>query len=278
MLDLQLGCLNRSNLKFTPYSSLIPNVAILGAQKAATSSLALYLSCHPDVHVCRPFKEPGFFVFDEWAKDHWTSKGQHFRSRTDLLRRTMLDGYSGQRYFVDATTRYTLGSSQRRWNIAARMKAAGVAKAVYIARNPLGRIVSAFNHMFPGGAGAPPIDEYLAVDTHLLDTSCYNEQIQPYCEQLGSESIRLLVFEQFIADPQSGMEQVYQLLNLDPAVPSNGYPKMNVTKNKVPFQFPRATYDALMQRLTPDVENFTRLLGFDPAWDLSPERWVRPGS
>ena len=38
----------------------LPDFIVVGAAKAGTSSLARYLSLHPDIHMSRP-KEPNFF-------------------------------------------------------------------------------------------------------------------------------------------------------------------------------------------------------------------------
>ncbi len=50
----------------------LPNFLIIGAPKAATTSLYFYLKEHPDVYMS-PIKEPRFFAFDAANPKHRAS-------------------------------------------------------------------------------------------------------------------------------------------------------------------------------------------------------------
>lgn len=145
-LDLYFGCLNRRTLTFQRYSTISPNLCIIGSQKCGTSSLAHYLSFHKDIQSSSPHKEPGFFCFNEWAREYWAKKGKQYSSKESLLRKGMLSGYCGQKYLLDSTTRYTLATSSSTYRIPEKV-AKAEAKCLYIIRNPIERIISSY-HFF----------------------------------------------------------------------------------------------------------------------------------
>lgn len=73
-----------------------PNLFILGAPKCGTTSMAYYLSQHPEVFVS-PYKEPHYFNFDSGHRFTFTEKQYlaYFRNATN-----------SQKYLVDASVFY----------------------------------------------------------------------------------------------------------------------------------------------------------------------------
>ncbi len=70
-----------------------------------------------------PLKEPGYFIFKEWAKYYWREKGQHFETKNILKQNGMLtDAVTNQRYFGDSSTHYTIGDRVKNIDITKVIK------------------------------------------------------------------------------------------------------------------------------------------------------------
>jgi hypothetical protein len=246
---------------------------VLGAQKCGTSSLAHYLSFHSDIHVSSPLKEPGFYVFDSWAKDYWKAKGRIFKKRASLVRKGMLAGYSGQKYLLDATTRYTLGSSALDLDITSQMTPY-VRKCIYIVRNPFERMISSYNSFYRGKV-AEDFKSRFAVDSSILATSLYYQQLLPYAQAIGKENILVVMFEEFFADLPSSLRKVFEFLDVEIELPAE-FPVINATPQKNSYQFSESVFRQLAPRVWKDTKLMESYLGRSLNWDLTAERWVAP--
>jgi hypothetical protein len=102
---------NKATGKLINISSRSPNLLIIGSQKCGTTSLFFYLKKHPQIAESTPFKEPGYFIFDNWARDFWKrTKNIHLRSKQQLKAHYMSKNLTDQKYFMDASTYYTHNS------------------------------------------------------------------------------------------------------------------------------------------------------------------------
>ena len=59
-------------------------------------------------------------------------------------------------------------------------------------------------------------EEAVFDDPAYINRSRYGVQIRPYLELFGHENVLLLLFEEYIADPDQTLHQVSQFLNLEP--------------------------------------------------------------
>lgn len=270
-IDLGAAMYDRDRHRLVSYQTVRPNLVLIGAQKAGTTSLAHYLSWSPSIHVSSPMKEPGFFIFEEWARKYWASRGRDYSSVRELLRHGMLHGYQGERWFCDASTYYTTASRAEDYRIGETLAAAG-AKVLYSVRNPFARMISNYNHV--RDRVSESFNELLVLDSSLLVTSLYHRQLSSILEFVPREDVEVIVFEEFVADPQATLDRIAGFLDVERIVPSSGFPVRNKTEGKIDHQFSEENFERLSLAVRDDVAAFEQLLGRPLPWDLSAERWV----
>jgi len=164
--------------------TLIPNLVVVGAQRAGTTSLHRYLDRHPDIFMSNPHKEPCLYLEDRPGEERWReyfkTRGRTYRTNHMLLKAYMLQGYGGQRYFGESSTYYTMGRYSRSFGIPEKMRASDPRmKIIYLVRHPLQRIVS---HYLCGGRinTYGSLDQFVARDPHALLNSLYHWQLEAY--------------------------------------------------------------------------------------------------
>lgn len=146
--------------------------------KAGTSSLASYLSAHPDVFLCRP-KEPDFFVAEaNWSRGvGWYA--QHFAAAD----RGAVVGEASTNY-----TKFPLFSG-----VAARMRATlPEARLLYLVRDPVERVVSHYRHRLLRGQEGRPLRVALQDGDSYLAPSRYGDQLERYLEHFERSQVLVL--------------------------------------------------------------------------------------
>jgi hypothetical protein len=232
-------------------SPVLPNLIIPGGQKCGSSSLAHYLSLHPDCFLTTP-KEPSFF--------------SRYLNLLDLERyQPFVQGYAGQAVLAEASTGY-LYETYAAARIARTL--GRETKVAIILRNPVERTLSAFLHQrkrfterrdldeisgdLPGDPSEAFVEEERRIVNALrsgridvgryehryddslwqfryLRNSWYEPFIRSYIEQFGRERVLVIFLERLNAHPEATMERVFAFLNLPPIVRSNFRDKMNAT-------------------------------------------------
>jgi hypothetical protein len=249
-----------------------PNLFLVGAAKAATTSLWRYLQAHPDVFMTR-IKEPHFFSRGgvdgiPVAKN----EGAYFALFRAAGRAT-IRGEASVSYLWDA-------------NAAPAIKAcAPDARILVSLRDPVERAYSHYwTHVRIGTerrtfreavdaelAGHAPV---ASVPPPYVSLGYYAEQIAPYLELF--DDVLVLFFEELVADVPGSMRTVYGFLGIDPspadrikpvahfpfAVPRNAVARRllggRAVKGLAAFRGPRQR--ALMQYRKPELDAATREL------------------
>ncbi|HEU4950380.1 MAG TPA: sulfotransferase [Holophagaceae bacterium] len=180
-----------------------PTFFIIGAAKAATSSLASLLEQHPEAAIARG-KEPHFFSFDPNYRQGWESYLTLFRHGR------------GRKALGDASTSY----SRLRYHPEALDRIARhvpEARILYLVRHPLERMESAYAEQLrtPGAPPMPTINEAVQRMPMILDSSRYGEVHAAYCARFGEERVKVLWFEDYIAHPWEVFREVCRFLGLD---------------------------------------------------------------
>lgn len=225
----------------------VPTFLLLGAAKCGTTSLAHYLSQHPDVCFSKP-KEPIFFEA-EWEQglDHYW--------------RTYFHGWRGEAAVGEGRT----------WNlylpfVVPRIREAlPEARLVALLRDPVERVHSHWWHRhsrgqeplgfaaaveadrariergegFEGDEGARRWKAGLYRDSPstghrvLLDLGFFAEQIERYRERFPAERIRIVLQEDLAADLAGVMRGLFGFLGVDPEVPVTDASPRNVRGDRV---------------------------------------------
>jgi hypothetical protein len=178
----------------------LPNVLIIGAMKAGTTSLYMDLATHPQGFLAQD-KEPHALTSDHvlTARGRAEYEAIYASARPDQIR-------------CDASTGYTKrpdveGAAQR----ALQVLPAGF-KVVYAVRHPIDRIVSQHHHEHAEGRVGPSIDDEVRRHSRYVQYSRYSYQLQPWLEAVGRQRICVIRFEDYVASRQEELARLCDFL------------------------------------------------------------------
>jgi Sulfotransferase family len=180
-----------------------PNFFIIGAAKAATTSLSSLLSSHPEAGIVRP-KEPNFFSYDRIFETGWEK----------YLR--LYSHCAAKRAIGDASTSY----SRIRYfpNTIGRIKQyIPNAKIIYMVRHPLKRMESAYiEHMCTRGNRVfTSINDAVRREPMIIDSSRHWEVFDAYRKQFSEPRIKIVWFEDYISNTEVVFRDVCRFLEID---------------------------------------------------------------
>lgn len=196
----------------------LPNFLIIGAQKSATTTLWGALQTHAQVFCC-PIKEPRYFV----AEEAW-------RLSPDWYAR-LFAGVTDELAIGEASTTYSWHPHHS--GVPQRIRQAlGEVRLVYVLRDPVERMRSAYTHALATGYEHRPIAKAL-LDERYLSPSRYAHQVEQYLECFDRSSLLLVSTEQIRADPNPVLARVLRHIGVDPEHPSVSWPAdRNVSAGK----------------------------------------------
>ncbi len=173
---------------------------IIGAQKCATTTIADELAGHPEICFCQ-IKEPCYF---DRTMD-W---------RDSLA--TYHDLYAPQPGQIcgEASTTYTFlpewtDTHQRlhEYNPALKL--------IYIMRHPVERVISNYTHRLVRDTVQTTPEKAVFQDPVYLNRSRYGVQLRPYLDLFGRDQIKLVIFEEYFADPLTHQRDLARFLEID---------------------------------------------------------------
>jgi hypothetical protein len=203
-----------------------PDLLIIGAGKAGTTSLHDYLSQHPDLYMT-PSKEAQHFLFGE-------PNGLETRRDVEglpVVWRTCVESREEYlRLFADAGTRLAGESSPPYLydpHAPARIhRAVPDVKLIAILRDPVERAFSNYERSFQFGAEpeltfekAIELEEIDAPDftgrRHHVRPGFYGRQIERYLQLFSREQILILEFRRFSKSPLEAVRETCRFLGVD---------------------------------------------------------------
>jgi len=236
-----------SNLTWTKASPIpvLPNIIIIGAMKAGTSSLHYYLSKHPEIHMSKN-KELNFFEREE-------------RPRRDLnWYKAQFDGH--YRFNGESSPQYTRFPRDR--HVPARIKQTiGNPKLIYLLRDPVDRIVSHYIEMLTNWREMRPFEEVLVNierDKHeYIECSSYYLQLSQYLKHFQPEDIHIVILERLSKNPKAELKRVFRFIGVEENFWSSDFDRRkNEGESK---RVPRPFFTAITPR-------FIRKQTFDVTW------------
>jgi hypothetical protein len=256
------------------------NLFIIGSQKSGTSSLHNYINCHHNIYA-PVFKEPALFRDFNYVKNYYKRRfNLDFESKIDYQNH-MLKGYNSEQYICDSSTFYTIGNISKREETPKSINSLSPnAKFIYIMRNPFERLYSNYAHSIKMGDTKVNIEQYFDHYVDYIETSKYYTQISRYLKYFSKESFVFLSFESLKNKPKETITKIYRHLNL--AYDDSDFPKEYIVFNKtaslqgdvkVENIFSYGFYTKLMLSFKQEINDLKKI-GFNPNWDISPERWV----
>ena len=182
------------------------DVIVIGAMKAATSTVCAYLEDHPDTYMV-PRCEPNFFNDDS----NFAKGVPWYATLIEGQAEAVLRGEGSNDYA--ARTLYP--------ETAARMAAYNPdMKIIYMVRHPIDRIISAWiqNRADSGDMVPPTLDRAIEqMPDRFVGQSLYWYNLAPYREHFGDDQIFIGFMEDLRQDPQAFFTRMCAFLDITPA-------------------------------------------------------------
>ncbi len=221
-----------------------PDFFIIGAMKAATSTLHEQLSSQPGFSMSQP-KELYFFSDDAV----WDQGLEWYASHFEGAAPTDLCGESSTHYSKLPTYPRTI-----------ERLAATIAnpRFIYVMRHPIDRLVSQYQHMQLEGEIHESLETAINRSTpEMIEYSCYSKQLLPYLTRFGTEAVLPVFFDRLLQSPQSELERVCSFLGYSGAPVWDGARQANVTSERLAASPAReraksVPFYNLIRRLTPE--------------------------
>jgi len=219
-----------------------PNLFIVGAAKAGTTSLYNYLKQHPDVFVS-PIKEPNFFGSDV----NWGGFREDHKKNTKID----FDNYFSQKVlqekhiaFFDTEENYLkLFKESKGYKIRSEFSTSYLysenaareiysfnkkAKIIIILREPVSRTFS--HYLMDLSANGQSKNDILfnlkedynnpqkgyCISNLYLELSLYTEQVKRYLKIFPKNQILILRFEDLSENPQRFTNNIFDFIGIDP--------------------------------------------------------------
>lgn len=217
-----------------------PNFFIVGAAKAGTTSLWMYLKQHPEIYMPPTLetKEPSFFCYLYGYKD--------FASYLSLFANA-----KGKKAIGEASHAYMTSPESAEWI----HKVYPQAKIIIVLRNPIERAYSLYNWMIREGyEWIYPFEKALIAEEEryisekfkhhnvqyyynylYFYSGLYKEQIKRYLELFSIEQIHIILFDDLQNNPVATTQRIYRFLGVN----HNFIPTIEVyNKTQIPLSVP----------------------------------------
>lgn len=181
----------------------LPNLIVIGSGKCGTTSLHFQLRHHPEIDMPRD-KELNFFV----AERNWEKGVEWYASRFR----------DGTRIRGETSPSYTMAG--RLGGVPARMHSlVPDARLVYLVRDPIERVISAYVHRVAAGKERRSLEEAASEENPYVDPSRYWRQISEYLEFYPRSRILVVGTDDLARDNAATIRRVLEFLDVDPDYP-----------------------------------------------------------
>lgn len=194
--------------------SVLPNLFIVGAMKAGSSTLHAYLGRHPEIFMSEP-KEPCYFVdlddLESPAREVVEGWG-FWRSEASYL--ALFEGAGKARVIGESSTNYS--KAPRMPGVPERIVSFNPeAKILYVMRDPVERSISHYWHAVGQRKERRDLVDAIRDEPHYREVSHYAMQLAPYLRLFGADRVRALTFEALVADPAGELHSIFEWLGVD---------------------------------------------------------------
>jgi sulfotransferase family protein len=180
----------------------LPTFIVIGAQKAATTSLYAYLRHHPDIYL-PALKETNFFVADGgWPRGIGWYESLFAAGARRAHRGEVSPSYS---FFP-----LVGGVPERMATVVPDVK------LVYLVRHPIERMRSSYVQALTDGIETRTIDAALRVNTRYITGSSYALQLEQYLRCFSRDRVLVLKTEDLEREPQAAIDELLCFLELAP--------------------------------------------------------------
>jgi hypothetical protein len=184
--------------KITQKEGRLPNLLIIGAMKAGTTSLHHYLNLHPDIFMSSP-KEIHYFIEENYQKHDINWYKSFFKSQKKIV------GTAPQNYTKRHNNAY-MGIPERIYAHIPEVK------MIYILRDPIERYKS---HILENYYGGPWHRNYFEEEEeNHLKTSLYHYQLEAYLQYFHLDQIFITTLEELKKDKLKVLNQIFSFLEV----------------------------------------------------------------
>jgi hypothetical protein len=213
-----------------------PNFIIIGAMKAATTSLYTYIKQHPDIFMTK-VKEPMFF-------NNFQQENNYNILGSKSKKSTTLEEYLAM--FKDAKNEKAIGEASPAYiyneNAPYLIKEnLPDVKIIAILRQPTDRAYSNFLHTKRADrenvnsfGQAIKIEKERISDNwsplyHYIQKGFYSVQLKRYYNLFPKENIKVYLFEDVVKTPKETLKDIFKFLNVDENIEIDVSKKSNVS-------------------------------------------------
>lgn len=181
--------------------SRLPHFIIIGAMKAATSTLQEQLARQPGIFMSDP-KEPNFF-----SDDDQYSKGLAWYEE-------LFAGAHDGDLRGEASTHYTKLPTHPK-SLERMCERLPYVRLVYVMRHPVDRLVSHYIHEWSMGNIHCGIDEAVSKHPEMIAYGQYATQIEPFLAAYGRDAVLPVFFDRLTHEPQTELERVCHFIGYE---------------------------------------------------------------
>lgn len=192
-----------------------PKFIIGGAMKSGTSTLRYIMSLHENVYI--PENEINFFSIGDFVGHPFLSYNFTIQSEEEDLS-TYWDQY--RQSFEDATPDQVIGEDSTGY-LSSKKAPTRIArsipevKLIFLLRDPVERAYSHYYHALQAGRAIYDFEDALQYGRRCYITlGLYKEQLQRYLGVFDRKSINILIFEDFIRNMQTRIDELCEWLGL----------------------------------------------------------------
>lgn len=190
-----------------------PNLFIIGAMKAGTSSLHEYLHQHPEIFMAR-FKEPQYFAphSTRWG-EKWGQGNPYPEPGSEWYLRLFADAgevqYAGESSVSYTAVPWVTGCERRIFDFNPE------ARLIYIMRDPIERTLSHYWTFVADGREDRDMLTAVQRKEEYIARSDYARQLRPYFDVFGRHQVFTLTLEQLNAEPDVTFRRLFQWLGVN---------------------------------------------------------------
>lgn len=196
---------------------IVPNTFLLGAQKAATTSVYGWLSQHPEICAPMATKDLGYFT----REDMYPVDG------LEGLSKYYEEVYQGQKVIINGSVHYIFFEKALQ-RIAAEVPEA---KCILIVRNPVDRAISAYRYAHKFNFEELDVLEALKAEEDRMASGdhrtlseltykqhgLYYRQIQTFLKYFDRSQLKVILYQDVAEKPGEVARELFEFLNVDPS-------------------------------------------------------------
>jgi hypothetical protein len=188
----------------------MPNLFIIGAAKAGTTSLHYYLDQHPEIQMSAN-KEPNYFSGPENGVPYPMGRVATLEAYEELF---------DPAYRVRGEASVSYANAPRREGVPARIKeAVPDARIIYMVRDPIKRLISHYQHRVSWMGEKRSLEETFAELDDPADVCLcpgfYGRQLELYLEHFDQDQIKVIDQADLLAHRDEVLESVFSFLEVD---------------------------------------------------------------